>query len=107
MNNSFTVRLAGMAEHDAKHPAAPSFAVGSRDPRSGAEIYLSFFTGSDLHASHKLWHLLLQPRYIPPHALILRGETKLIDQILPDPLSCQTLFQLAQNLVPIRLTLAA
>ena len=62
---------------------------------------------SDFHAPHKLWRLLLQPHHIPPHALVLRGGSKVINHVLPDPLSRQTLLQLAHTLVPIGLTLAA
>lgn len=85
LRNSSTIRLAGVAEYDTKHPAAPSLAVSLviHAPVSKC-IWASSLTAS-LDASLMLWRLLLLSRYIPPHVLILRRDAILLDQILPNP----------------------
>ena len=106
MKDGFAVGLSRVTEHDAKHPASSSLVlarggVSSRDPCSGAEVHLSFFAGSDFHASNKLWCLLLQLRDVTPNAVILCLEAILFKDVLPDALSRQTLLELAKDFIAI------
>ena len=75
--------------------ATSSLAVNDR--YAGAKVDLSFFAGCDFDASKGKRSSLIQFGDVSPNAVILAGESVIVDQILKDFLSRKSLLKFGQD----------
>ena len=103
----FAVRLARVAQDDAKDMRLPSLAVSSNDPCAGAEIDLGLFARRRLHTPKRQRPALDKMAHKALHAVVLAGESVVRHEVLPNPLRGELLVELGLNDLAVCLALAA
>lgn len=74
-----------------------SSALAVNDRRGGTKVDLGFFTRSNFDASKGKRLGLIQFGDVSPHAVILAGESMIVDEFLKDPLSRKSLLKFGQD----------
>jgi hypothetical protein len=99
------VRLAAVAQDDAKHVRLAALAIRPDHRCAGAEINLRLFAGTALHPPKRKRAVLAQSPHEPLHAVVAAGKT-ILDQILKDPLGAEPQIELRLDHRSIRLAVA-
>ena len=88
------VRLAAVAQNDAKDVRLATFPVRPHDRRAGAKVNLGFLAGIAFHPSHGQCANLTQMPHESLDAVVTTRESVLADEVLIDPLGAEFLLQL-------------
>ena len=97
--------IAAVTEDNPKHVRSPLPTIGLADPRAGAEVNLRLLAGCGLHAAEGKRTRGGDALHEPPHAVVAEIRV-FLSQVLMDAFRGETLLQLLQNLLAIRLALA-
>lgn len=106
MKNGFAVRFARVTQHHSQNPRTTSATVGIHHPSAGAKINLRFLARLYLDPLDGLWAGLTKLAHEAFDRLIGTGELNLDHQVLINPLSAQSGFQLGLDAQRVRITKA-
>ena len=104
MKYGFAVRFARVTQDHSQNPGTTSAASGIHHPSTGTKINLGFLACLYLDPLDSLWAGLTKVAHEAFDRLIGTGELNLNDQVLINPLSAESSFQLGFDAQRVRIT---